>query len=346
MRSEETLLNPNGQKQLKMKNRCYSSGTCFFMAIIDVPLNFLSLCSIQIWTGQISYSILFMTRTGLCTLLLFFVSVFAFASDPLSDSLTGYGIAKQMFETSNQIQALTYTITKQERIDGKLTKQVSFTKMQKNPYKVYLRQSFPNDGMEVLYVENENNNKALINPNGFPWLNIKLNPMDGIMRNDQHHTIFQSGFDHVVSILEYLCDKYQNEIDDMVVYKGMVEQQGRQGYEISFSNPYFEIIDYTIEGQETLEDVAAKYKLSAYMILECNPKIKAYEDVEDGQVIKIPNDYSPKLNLVIDAEKFIPLKMEVIDDKGLFEKYEYSNVVINPVFSNQDFQSENEAYGF
>lgn len=251
-----------------------------------------------------------------------------------------------MFETSSQIESLTYTITKQERIEGKLTKQVSFTKMHKDPYKVYLRQIFPNDGMEVLYAQNENNDKALINPNGFPWLNLKLNPRDGIMRNDQHHTIFQSGFDHVVSILEFLCNKYESEIDEMVVYKGTVDQQGRRGYEISFSNPYFKIIDYTIKDEETIEDIAVKYKLSAYMILERNPKIKDYEDVEEGQIVKIPNDYSPKLNLVIDAEKFIPLKMEVIDEKGLYEQYEYSDVVINPKFSDQDFFAENESYGF
>ncbi|WP_422360242.1 DUF1571 domain-containing protein [Reichenbachiella sp.] len=285
-----------------------------------------------------------MTRTGYCSLFLLFVNFFASAQ--LADSLSGYEIAKKMFDTSSQIESLTYTITKQERIDGKLTKQVSFTKMQKSPYKVYLRQSFPNDGMEVLYVKNENNDKALINPNGFPWLNLKLNPMDGIMRNDQHHTIFQSGFDHVVSILEFLCAKYLNEIDEMVVYKGMVDQQERRGYKISFDNPYFEIIDYVIGDEETIEDVAEKYKLSAYMILECNPKIKDYEDVEAGQVIKIPNDYSPKLNLVIDAENFIPLKMEVIDGNGLYEQYEYSNVMINPTFTDQDFLSENESYGF
>ncbi|MEP2024868.1 MAG: DUF1571 domain-containing protein [Reichenbachiella sp.] len=285
-----------------------------------------------------------MTRTGFCTLLLLFICFIT--SGQSSDALTGYDIAKRMFEASSKIQALTYTITKQERIDGEMTRQISFTKMQKSPYKVYLRQSFPNDGMEVLYVKNENNNKALINPNGFPWLNLKLNPMDGIMRNDQHHTIFQSGFDHVVSILEFLCDKYQSEIDDMVVYNGIVEQQGRPSYSITFSNPYFAIKTYTVLKDESIEDIADKYKLSAYMILEHNPSIKEYDDVEEGQEIMIPNDYSPKLHLAIDTADFVPLKMEVIDDKGLYEMYEYSQVVINPELDEQDFSSENKDYGF
>lgn len=286
-----------------------------------------------------------MKRSGYLHYILILV-LFCSAGHISEPSPSGYQIAKQMFDQTANIHSLSYTIIKEERIEGKLSKQISFTKMQKSPYKVYLRQSYPNDGMEVLYVQNENNEKALINPNGFPWLNLKLDPLDGIMRNNQHHTIFQSGFDHVVSILEYLCDKYQDEIDQMVVYNGEVELRGRKGYQISFSNPYFQIVDYVIKDGETIEDVAARYKLSAYMILEHNPKIKDYEDVVAGQVIKIPNDYSPKLNLVIDSEKFIPLKMEVMDEKGLYEQYEYADVVINPAFSNQDFQSENEAYGF
>ncbi|MEO9964641.1 MAG: DUF1571 domain-containing protein [Reichenbachiella sp.] len=283
-----------------------------------------------------------MVRT-IFALLMIVPSLTSFKS---SDEPTGYEIAKQMFEKTAEINSLTYTITKQERIEGEVLKQVSFTKMQKSPYAVYLRQAFPNDGMEVLYVQGSNNDKALINPNGFPWLNLRLNPHDGIMRNNQHHTIFQSGFDHVVAILKYLCSKYEDELDEMVLYNGEVMQDGRKGLSITFVNPYFEYIEYEISADETIEDVADRYRLSAYMILEINPKIKDYEDVKPGQVIMIPNDYSPKLNLVIDSEQYIPLKMEVIDTLGLYEQYEYSDVVINPDLKMQDFSEENEAYGF
>lgn len=284
-----------------------------------------------------------MTRTGCCALLLFF---FFFAVYSQSPAPSGFEVAQLMFEHSARIQSLTYTITKQERVEGKILKQISFTKMQKSPYSVYLRQSFPNDGMEVLYVRGANSDKALINPNGFPWINLKLDPLDGIMRNNQHHTIFQSGFDHVVSILEFLCDKYQSQIDEMVVYNGLLTHEGKDCHSITFINPYFKLVDYTMQANETIEDVAAQKKLSAHMILESNPKIKDYEDVEVGQVIQIPNDYSPKLNLIIDAQAYIPLKMEVIDGKGLYEQYEYSKVVINPSFDPKEFTESYNGYGF
>ncbi|UXX79591.1 DUF1571 domain-containing protein [Reichenbachiella carrageenanivorans] len=284
-----------------------------------------------------------MTRTGCCALLFFFFISPVYGQSPTP---SGYEIAKLMFEYSDRIQSLTYTITKQERVEGEILKQVSFTKMQKSPYSVYLRQSFPNDGMEVLYVRGANNDKALINPNGFPWINLKLDPLDGIMRNNQHHTIFQSGFDHVVSILEFLCAKYQDQIDEMVTYTGLVIHEGKNCHAITFINPYFGLVDYIIQPGESIEDVAAQKKLSAHMILEANPKIKDYEDVKSGQVIQIPNDYSPKLNLIIDAQVYIPLKMEVIDDKGLYEQYEYSKVVINPTFDPTEFTEGYEGYGF
>ncbi|MEO9806578.1 MAG: DUF1571 domain-containing protein [Reichenbachiella sp.] len=285
-----------------------------------------------------------MTKTGFSILILLCTICSSFFM--MGDNPSGYEIAREMFGRTADIQTLTYTITKQERIKGKIIKQVSFTKMQKSPYAVYLRQTYPNDGMEVLYVQGLNNDKALINPNGFPWLNLKLNPHDGIMRNDQHHTIFQSGFDHVVSILEFLCIKYKDRIDEMVVYNGEVMQDGRMSHSITFVNPYFELIEYQIEEGETIEHIADKYKLSAYMILEKNPKIKNYEDVIPGQTILIPNDYSPKLNLIIDATEFVPLKMEVFDDKGLYELYEYSKVVVNPEIAAEEFSEGFKYYDF
>jgi Protein of unknown function (DUF1571) len=36
----------------------------------------------------------------------------------------------------------------------------------------------------------------------------------------------------------------------------------------------------------------------------------------------------------------------IFDDKGLFEKYEYSDLKINVRFTTLDFLEENEAYGF
>lgn len=259
---------------------------------------------------------------------------------------SGYTIVKRMFKKTLTINSLTYTITKQERIGGTLVKQISFTKMEKEPFKVYLKQQYPKEGMEVLYVQGTNNNKALINPNGFPWVNLKLNPVAGIMRNNQHHTIFQSGFDHVISILEFLCNKYQSEVEKMVINNGTIIWDNKECYSIAFINPYFRYIDYTVSQDETIEDIAKKYKLSAHMILENNPDIDDYGDVTTNQQIKIPNDYSPKMLLYIDKKELVPVKMDIYDSNGLYEQYHYSQITVNPVLSSEEFSKDYKNYDF
>jgi len=258
---------------------------------------------------------------------------------------SGHAIALKMFEKTASINSLTYTMAKQERIDGKMLKQKSFTKMEKSPFKVYVKQLAPKKGVEILYVEGESK-KALINPNGFPWVNLKLDPSDGIMRNDQHHTIFQSGFDHVVSILRQQYETYHDEIENIITYNGAVIHNGIACYSISLINPYFEYIDYRVVGDETVEDIAMRYKLSEHMIVEINPAVKDYNDVKADQIIKIPTGYCPKMLLYIDQNNWTPVKMEVHDDKGLYELYEYSEVEINPTFAKEEFTSSYPGYGF
>ena len=258
---------------------------------------------------------------------------------------SGHAIAQKMFRKTASIKSLSYTMAKQERIDGKMLKQKSFTKMEKAPFKVYVKQLAPKKGVEILYVEGKSK-KALINPNGFPWINLKLNPTDGIMRNDQHHTIFQSGFDHVVSILQQQCETYQNEIEEIITYNGAVTYLGIDCHSISMNNPNFKYIDYQVTGDETIVDIAMRNKLSEHMILEINPSVKDYDDVEEGQIIKIPNGYCPKMLLYIDKDQWIPVRMEVHDEKGLYELYEYSDVVVNPTFSQEEFTSGYSEYGF
>ncbi len=269
---------------------------------------------------------------------------FSFSINPNVSS--GYDNVRKMFDKSSTINSLTYTITKKERIDGKLIKQISFTKMEKQPFKVYLKQQYPKAGMEVLFVQGANNNKALINPNGFPWVNLRLNPLTGMMRKNQHHTIFQSGFDHVISILEFLCNKYHTEIENMVFNKGTVIWDNKSCYAITFQNPYFKYIDYKVEENETVEDIARKYKVSAHMILELNPGIDEYDAPLTNRQIKIPNDYSSKMLLYIDQHDLVPLKMDVYDEDGLYEQYHYSQVTINPTLSSEEFNKDYKEYDF
>ena len=43
--------------------------------------------------------------------------------------------------------------------------------------------------LEVLFIKGHET--ALVNPNGFPWFNLKLNPVGSRMTKNQHHTIIE-----------------------------------------------------------------------------------------------------------------------------------------------------------
>jgi len=257
-----------------------------------------------------------------------------------------YHVAREMFANTKKINTISYTMLKQERIDGEMRSQVAEVKLCRSPFRVYLRQKSPKNGVEVLYPGNKDKSTALVNPNGFPWMNLNMDPYGNTMRKDQHHTIFESGFDHVVSILEHLFDKYGEETKTLVTLVDSSSINGQQCWTIEFNNPYFKYENYTVKENETVLSIAEKFKLSEYMILHYNSKVDDYDDVSEGQVIKIPNDYSPKMRLCIERKRMIPVFMQIYDDKGLYEQYEYLNTVINPKVMPNEFTEDFEGYEF
>ncbi len=82
------------------------------------------------------------------------------------------------------------------------------------------------------------------------------------------------------------------------------------------------------------------------MILENNPQISDYTDVKAGQIIQIPDAYAKLTLLTIDKELLIPVNNKVFDDKGLFETYEYHNVIVNSTIAPEEFTKDYKDYDF
>lgn len=253
-------------------------------------------------------------------------------------------IAREMFRKTKEIQTLTYEMSKEERIDGELQKQVSFTKLSRKPFKVYTKQLSPNEGIEVLF--HKGDDTALVNPNGFPWFNLYLNPLGSRMTKNQHHTILDAGFDTFINILEHLFNKYDEEIDEMAEVTSVVDQNNRPCWKLAFNNPYYKINSYRVNEGESVIDIANRKYLSEYRILQLNPEIDDLKDVQPGEVIKIPNDYAQEMVLLIDKELYVPTKVIVYDDEGIFEKYEFSDIKIDPAFAENEFSPDFEGYDF
>lgn len=257
----------------------------------------------------------------------------------------GFTLTKLFCAEAKKIQSLSYHLEKRERINGVMMEQFNHVKYQRKPLKVYMKQDLPNKGMEVLFVENTNQNKLLINPNGFPWVSLNLDAYHNKVRQNQHHTIYESGFDYVVDMVEDLLAKHK-DIDQHIKADGTVVWDNRECHKIVMQNPHFRYMDYVVKKGEDLNTIGKARSISEYMILEKNPIIKDYHDVKAGQIIKIPTDYAIKLIFYLDKKTMMPLVIKVYDDIGLFEEYKYSKLVLNPKFDSQTFTKTNQEYKF
>jgi outer membrane lipoprotein-sorting protein len=81
-------------------------------------------------------------------------------------------------------------------------------------------------------------------------------------------------------------------------------------------------------------------------MIEINDAVDDYNDLSEGQIIKIPNFYAKKLELIIRESDFMPLHVKIFDEKGLYSEYEYLYFDCNPNVNEQTFNSENPAYTF
>lgn len=276
----------------------------------------------------------------------YFFSIIFSLSVLVGVSQSGLEIVKQSIESSKAITSGSFEIEKSERVNGKLKQQRSAIKYQKVPYKMYARQIHPKEGLEVLFAEGTNDDEAIINTNGFPWVNLNLDPFGSIMRKDQHHTVYQAGYDYFMSILNHLIIKYDDDVDQMITNEGVVDWQGNSCWKITLKDNHFRYIKYWLSEGETVQDVADKLFLSPYMILQMNDNVDFYKDGKEGLELTIPNDYAPEMVMFIDQRRMIPLKMQVYIENELYEQYEYYNVLLNPHFPEGTFDKTNPEYGF
>lgn len=261
------------------------------------------------------------------------------------DANKGITYLQKFIDTSATIKTLTYQMDYKERFDDEYKETSSLTKLRVDPLAVYIKQFKPKDGLEVLLVKGQNNNNAWINPAGFPWVTLSLNPYSNTMREDSHYTPYHAGFNHFASIVKHIITNKLDECD--VQYGGLVDLDGQKSHLIELKSKNYALIDYVVKKGDDVKSIAAENFIVAYSIIENNSDIDDYEeDLDEGDVIKIPNAYAGNVRIWLDPNTFLPIKLEVLDPKGLFEVYEYKSVILNPVLTDADFSKENENYDF
>lgn len=262
---------------------------------------------------------------------------------------TAKEVLENMLTATDQIKSSAFTLIMNERFGDSYVKSKCDIRLQREPHSIYMKQYYPHDGIELLWVEGKNNGKVLINTNGFPYINISLSPHNSRMRKDSHHSMLTAGFGPPTAILRYSIQKIRSTNPDVNLNDYLeletTTHQGIDCYKLILNQPDFTYENYTLTKDEYLRDIADRNKISEHAIMELNG-IRHYSKIKAGTSIRMPNFYAKKTIFYIDKSTMLPIFQQIHDDKGLYEEYEFSNIAINPDFYDKEFTEDCEAYGF
>jgi len=242
------------------------------------------------------------------------------------------------------IKTVRFKITAIERIQDHYVKVVSEDKLQTKPRKLYLLNR--EKKLEILYVEGLNNNKAIVKPNTFPYLTLKLNPLGSLMRKNQHHTIHELGFDFIAKTIDLAISKEKENGAKSVSYIGMQTKNGYKCHLFVYETKDFTYTDYTTTVEESVADIAAKLHANDYIIRTKNNLYNEFGNLKVGTRLKIPLYYCKKAVLYLDEKTLLPINVSVFDDLGLLENYDFTDIILNKPIDTKEFTQDYKDYHF
>lgn len=270
-----------------------------------------------------------------------FLSFDGIAQQPLPLDLLN-----KMIIRCGEVDLLEYTMEKRERVRGKISKQRSFIRLNRKPFKIYLRQEVPRDGLEALYVKGANKNRILINPNGFPWINLNLATHSGLVRRDQHHTIDHSGYDYFIKILSSNMAADSNIQHAQMKCSPIMNWLGQSCWKIDINNPLYTEQKTHISNDINLTSLADSLYLCEYKIVELNRGLKAGEIIRAKSQIVLPSHYAKEISIYISSTHFLPITFEIKDEQGVYERYDYLDLVVDPSVDHGVFTADYPSYKF
>lgn len=227
-----------------------------------------------------------------------------------------------------------------ERIGTKTTPDYTAMKIAFNPYRVYLKNR---KGVEVLYVTGQNDNDAWVYPAAFPYVTLSLNPNGSLMRKGQHHTVLQAGFGMIADLLNGPDGRADNVFTRSFRYVGDSTAQGQPCYVLRSDYPQFRYVPYRVGKNESITSVATRFGCGDYRILERN-NLSIDSKLSEGQVLQVPNAYGRRVIVVINTKTYLPASVTVYDDRGLYEKYNFLDIVANQPIPAAEFSKDFKGY--
>ncbi|MBG15573.1 MAG: hypothetical protein CL853_04385 [Crocinitomicaceae bacterium] len=281
-------------------------------------------------------------------LLRFLIGIVFISSSPNlnAQKISTKELIKKMHDGIAKYRHLRFTLYRSERVDGEQVIGSFNGKLCMDPFMIYIKNMVPNEGSELLYKEGENNNKAWVNPDIFPYITMSFYPESNLLKAGGHHTLKDAGFDLLDEIFRNYEKTYKDELFNYISNKGLVKWNNSNYYKVILNYPDYKIETYRTKENESLLKIAKNKLLNSYKLTELNPSYKENKTIPEGKDITIPNAYAKKFIMYIDSKTFLPLYQEIYDEIGLYEKYVYKNVVFEEQIPKEEFSIDYKEYGF
>lgn len=255
-------------------------------------------------------------------------------------ALTTEQLTSRMSTAIEGLKFLRCTVKAKERIGGSIQQASSIMKLTYKPLRIYIKNQ---KGVEVLWLAGQNNGDAWVYPAAFPYVTLSLDPNGKLMRGNQHHTALQAGFGTISDLLRTTGLRQDNTFSRSFRYTGDTTLQGRTNHVLRSDFPQFRYVSYKAGKNETIATVAERFGCGAYRVIERND-LTIGEKIPEGKVLQVPNGYGRKTILCVDPKTYLPTLVQVNDEKGLFEKFEFSDVIPNQPIPLEEFTKDYKGY--
>ena len=255
-------------------------------------------------------------------------------------ALTTDQLTARLSAAIENLKTLRCTVKAQERIGGNINQARSIMKLTYKPLRIYIKNQ---KGVEVLWVAGQNGGDAWVYPASFPYVTLSLDPKGKLMRGSQHHTALQAGFGTISDLLRTTDLRQDNSFSRSFRLIGDTVVQGRPGYVLRSDYPQFRYVSYKAGKNETISTVAERFGCGEYRIVERNG-LSIGDNIPEGKVLQVPNSYGRRTVVCVDSKTYLPTVVQVNDDKGLFERFEFFDVVPNQAIPLIEFTRDYKDY--
>lgn len=259
-----------------------------------------------------------------------------------ASSITTEQLRSRLTAAIEDLKYLRCSVKAQERLGSQIRTANSAMKLTFEPLRVYIKNP---DGVELLWVTGQNDGDAWVNPGSFPYVTLSLDPRGSVMRRNQHHTTFQAGFGMIADLLRTSSTRLENGYVHSFRYIGDTTVQSRNCHILRSDFPQFRYVSYKVGKKETIASIAAKFGCGDFRIMERN-KLSINEELPEGKTLQVPNAYGRRVILCIDPKTYLPMAVQVNDERGMYERFEFSNVVANQPIPLAEFTKGYKGYKF